>query len=323
MDNISDSRCPACGCISQKEIIKAKAWMFHRTSVYDYVLCSKCGSLYRLKLTIDNDELYDSESYSTLNYSLEDRIKSRNRIVNYLIRKRDLFWYENENSMVGSFLSKKFYAGFPFRNVLRHGMKFIDIGSGVGETAYILREMGFDTYAIEPYLSCDIKYKNGLIIKKAFISDLEKIGIYDVVFMNSVVEHLENPKETLKICYRLLKWGGVCCIAIPGYGKMTEMYKADSYVIQAPQHVCLYSEKGIKELISDTGFKIELLERNAIFRWYAKSFMIRNNLASSETEFSRKIKKLSIRQYFSIYKQYRKGKKDSASSDYFRIVLRK
>lgn len=311
--------CPACGIHQYKKIIMSRDWEFNTGNIYQYFLCSNCGSLYRENSGINSKKLYDSSTYGSLNYSLENKYKHRNFLKQKLLNVRDEYWYLNKHRLIGGLLCKIIPAGFPFRGILTKDMKFLDVGAGVGETAYALRNLGFNANAIEPYLPQDMVYKNGLKVEKKFVSDIKSENYYDIVFMNNVVEHLEEPIQTLKDCYKILKMGGYCLISIPGMGKMTEKYLGNSYIIQAPQHVCLYSEKGIEEIAAAAGFKVLNIKRNAVYQWYKKSYMLSNNIKFSEDSVNSV--KLTRGQKREIMMEYKDSFADEG--DWYLITLQK
>lgn len=53
-------------------------------------------------------------------------------------------------------------------------------------------------------------------IEYGFLEDLEFIaGYYDAIVLWNALEHVYNPKETLEICWEMLKGGGLIYIRVP------------------------------------------------------------------------------------------------------------
>lgn len=55
----------------------------------------------------------------------------------------------------------------------------------------------------------NVNFKYGLF------ENIKEIEIYDYIFCSYVLEHVIDPDEILKICYRALKKGGKLCITVP------------------------------------------------------------------------------------------------------------
>src|SRR3990172_8280965 len=93
------------------------------------------------------------------------------------------------------------------------GEKVLDIGFAYGPNTYIKDKIlyGVDIAKAE-------KPANYLEVKRA---DLNKEPLsfennfFDTVIMADVIEHVDNPSQTLRECYRVLKDGGRLIISTP------------------------------------------------------------------------------------------------------------
>lgn len=323
-----ESVCPACDCRESTNILMVEDWEFNSGKKYNYCRCGKCGSLFREIKSINNIEIYDSNSYSTLTRKIsEQKLRSNflGKFREMLIKHRNDYVFFNKSHIVGRILSM-FYPVMhsylhEYCDLFAKGARILDVGSGTGKLAYELKMGGVDVHAIEPYLKENIYYKNGLVVEKKFIDEVT--DKYDIVFMNNVFEHLENPRYILTNIYNILNDYGVCGIVIPGYGNMTKQYQENSYIIQAPQHVCLYTPEGIKELAKDIGFSVIRIERKAKIEWYIKSYMLEKGIQFDESMGKRELfahlnskeKKLIKRQYRSIINRM--------NGDWYHIILKK
>ncbi len=94
----------------------------------------------------------------------------------------------------------------------------IDIGSGYGEFLTAANKRGWEVFGIEPSKKFVdyAKDKYGLDIQN---SDIEKTNFpddyFDVVTLNMVLEHIDNPHSLISKIYRILKKGGVLFIEVP------------------------------------------------------------------------------------------------------------
>lgn len=82
----------------------------------------------------------------------------------------------------------------------------------------------------------------------------------DLVIMNSVLEHLENPLEILKEVYRILDKNGVAVINVPNWlGKYALEYSAFKLKLspadEMNDHKMYYGKRDLWPLIVKSGFK--------------------------------------------------------------------
>lgn len=108
---------------------------------------------------------------------------------------------------------------------------------------------GYDIYKSTD----DMKWINvdcELIIGANFIFDLNKIPYpfegnqVDIIVMNDVLEHLDNPIEVIRECYRLLKDGGKLKIRL--------LYWNHIYNYSDPQHKHVFAPRYFEFFTKDT-----------------------------------------------------------------------
>jgi len=89
------------------------------------------------------------------------------------------------------------------------------------------------------------------VTKKPF-----KKKYFDTVIMLEVLEHLEDDSSALKWIYSILKKGGKLILAVPN-DDILHLINPVKYT----QHYRHYSDKQIKKVIEETGFKVTHLNR--------------------------------------------------------------
>ena len=136
--------------------------------------------------------------------------------------------------------------------------KILDVGCAYG---FMLKKIprSFQRFGI------DI---SGYAIKEArkrvpdarfIVSDIEqssplKKKYFDVILMNDVLEHLENPEAALRNVKRLLKGGGYLYITTPNLNKFRR--KLFRYADKKEHHISMFSHPGLSCLLSSIGFEI-------------------------------------------------------------------
>ena len=317
--------CPGCGQGGVIREYNVRNWEFDRMErIYEYAICEGCGSLYRRIKSLNNEELYDSKEYGSLNSEVNEEDKSlKRRLRDAAAYLRDEYVFMDKKNPIGIILNRLFpYTGYMhiYSKQLKRGATILDVGCGVGELAHKLKSHGVNVSGLDPYLNHTIYYKNGLIVEKKSTSEIDKQ--YDIVFLHSVFEHLEDPEQVLCELKNAIAPAGCLGLVFPGYGKMTKIYKEHSYVIQAPQHVCLYTENAIKSLAERTGYKIERIMRESVYEWYIKSHLLKCGIDFTENMNKKtllaKLDKLEIRRLRMIWNKERKN-----SGDLYHVIMRK
>lgn len=97
-------------------------------------------------------------------------------------------------------------------------MRVLDVGSGGGEFAYLLKSLGHDVHGVEPnrgYAGYSIA-QYGLNVSVGFIDDVELApASYDLITIWHVLEHTEHPGAVLERLQRALKPEGVLVVEVP------------------------------------------------------------------------------------------------------------
>lgn len=105
-----------------------------------------------------------------------------------------------------------------FRDVLDPAGYVLDVGAGSGEFAYLMTEMGKTVTGIEPnagyaaYCREDL----GLDVQTAHLApDLFQLGQFDLIRLNHVLEHLNDPVKYLSMIATWLAPGGRLYVEVP------------------------------------------------------------------------------------------------------------
>jgi 2-polyprenyl-3-methyl-5-hydroxy-6-metoxy-1,4-benzoquinol methylase len=97
--------------------------------------------------------------------------------------------------------------------------RLLDIGAGKGEFLKAAAQYGFEATGIEPSARFSEYGKNqlGVNIFQGFLGSVEAITghRYDVVVMNHVLEHVEQPVDLLNQIHSYLDNGGILFIEVP------------------------------------------------------------------------------------------------------------
>ncbi|MCX6819338.1 MAG: class I SAM-dependent methyltransferase [Candidatus Aenigmarchaeota archaeon] len=144
--------------------------------------------------------------------------------------------------------------------------KLLDIGCGNGFLANELKKIGYDTYGID--LSSqqvkrakkrDVKAKQGSADEKFKFKD----NFFDCVVVSEVIEHLFEPENCLRECYRVLKKGGILIVGIPNtsslQARLAMFFLGESQFVTYPYvthpHIRMFSKASLIKLLKKHNFK--------------------------------------------------------------------
>ena len=139
---------------------------------------------------------------------------------------------------------------------LKSNYKILDVGSGTGKTLMRLRRKGFKhLQGIDPYIDASIEYKNGVIISRCAIENVD--GQYDYITLNHSLEHMPEQTSTFEHLYRLLKKDSYVLIRIPTVSSYAWRHYRENWVqLDAPRHFFLHSVKSLERLSRSIGFDL-------------------------------------------------------------------
>lgn len=139
--------------------------------------------------------------------------------------------------------------------------KFLDIGCSVGSMIETANSRGWNASGIEPNpASAEICRNKNLTVYEDFLNEsfaAESANSYDAVYLGDVIEHLENPLDTVELALKLLKSNGILMIVTPDFDSFT----ARLFQIKPLEHIIYFNSKSIKYFLENFNVKIELLQK--------------------------------------------------------------
>lgn len=205
------------------------------------VKCKKCNLIYQnpLPSTKDIVDMYDKDYFNG---------KGFDEGVNYYEGlKHKKSWDYISNSRMKNI--EKF----------SNKGKILDIGCGMGDFLDIAKKRGWNTNGLE--LS---KYSSNIAKKRfrlnVFCGTIDEAKYdskeFDVITMIEVIEHLENPKNTLKECNRILKDSGILVIQTGDINSLYAKIKGEKWPYILLGHLHYFSKKTLVKMLNETGFEV-------------------------------------------------------------------
>lgn len=210
----SSNNCPVCKSDSKKTAGKpminqtAKKFIRHDYSV---VQCLDCSAYYIdpfIDFTLEEwKQLYSSEYFE---YSSEWLVKQREKDLNYRFAVIDNF-------------------------VKKGDVNFLDIGCGEGNALLKAHKRGWNLNAVD---IADLRNNEAKNNKAINFIESELLGAklaensYDVIYLDSVLEHVLNPLEYLNEIKRILAPGGIVYIGVPNEDALMNEVRKFAFILK-------------------------------------------------------------------------------------------
>lgn len=274
--------CTICGNRGNNRVYQVKERMLNRGEQFNYLLCSRCGTLQLIDSVDDMGQYYKNNYYAYKKKANESNIK--------ILKKRFKSWvylnFVSQEKADNSFLGSELQWLYPLKGLrLKKNSKILDIGCGSGAWLEQLNELGYNRlYGIDKFAP-DFASKKFHFIQ-GDIFNAENIGGYDLITLHHSFEHMENPLDILGKIRNLLAVDGRVIIRIPVMGRVAwKQYGTDWYQIDAPRHLYIYSEKAIKHMCEKAGLEVfEVVYDSTGAQFYLSEGYMRTDKSCSELE---------------------------------------
>lgn len=243
--------CDICGYKDFKFLFEQRDKNFNFPEKFKLYRCKNCDTIV-INPRLSQKELqkhYPNEYYAFSKIKTkEESMKVRLRILLY-----DLYYYPSRILYQSSFLRFLF---FPFKFLIRGtqiipGQKLLDIGCGSGQFLYEMEECGLDVYGIEPGKI----NKSKLNIKPDLIKAKYNKETFDLVTMNHVLQHVENPEEMIKEIYRVLKQYGLFIVSASNTRSLAYfLFRKNWFQLDLPRHLFNLSDVMLIRFLKENGF---------------------------------------------------------------------
>ena len=87
---------------------------------------------------------------------------------------------------------------------------------------------------------------------------MARVGEVDVITLFDVIEHLPQPRETLALCSRHLKPGGVIVLTTGDFAALTARWAGAKWrLMTPPQHLWFFTRESLRRMALSLGLSIE------------------------------------------------------------------
>ena len=184
--------------------------------------------------------------------------------------------------------------------------KILDIGSGTGYFAAIMRKAGWQVKGVE----INEKARNFSASNFGLEVDLpDRITSYDTnsfdcITLWHVLEHFHDPFKYISEIYRLLKPGAVCVVALPNSSSYDSTYYKQFWAAwDVPRHLWHFQPSTFRIFSEKSGFILENLETLLLDVFYIS--LLSERYKGSSMAFFKAISKAVIFSFRSLFNKER------------------
>lgn len=150
--------------------------------------------------------------------------------------------------------------------------RLLDVGCGNGIFLEEAAGAGYEGHGIDVSdAAVSMCAERGLSAEKRRVEDEELRGLWDVVTMWDVIEHVMEPLHFVEYVKRLVRPGGIIFLKTPTVGSRTlgmlrVMKPLARSTLQLPEHVNIFSERSMSLALEHSGLQVVCLERRGSMR---------------------------------------------------------
>ena len=251
-DHLSSDQCPVCGGASWNPDVQADR-ILGLVEPYRVEVCSGCG-LGRLFPQLSLEDLKSVYDGSYFNSSCSV--------------SADVVWQPPEldyaTQVVPERLAKFSKTLQDLCQLAPKASTLLDVGAATGDMVKLARDSGLvaDGLEFSEFASRQAFERYGIELMNVPLSQLQQSSVYDIIHLNHVFEHFNEPRFELEQLHRLLKPGGLLYIEVPLQFHLLERIRfwlnpTDQTIsVHSLHHPFFYTTSTLHQLLNDTGFKV-------------------------------------------------------------------
>lgn len=138
------------------------------------------------------------------------------------------------------------------------GGRLLDVGCGQGQLLQCARKF-FDCTGLEPSpLAAEVARGHGFPVVESTFEEAElPAEHFDVVFLDSVIEHVRSPRQVLEKVHAILRSEGVVVLRTPKFGGPAYLWHRGGWNgFRHGYHTFLFSGKTLGQYLRQTGFQV-------------------------------------------------------------------
>jgi 2-polyprenyl-3-methyl-5-hydroxy-6-metoxy-1,4-benzoquinol methylase len=185
------------------------------------------------------------------------------------------------------------FSGDQFRHVpIKKGGHYLDVGCANGDMVALIGALGMHALGVDlsPH-AASIAVERGLNVRCCTLVEANFPSInFDAISMFHVLEHIQDPVEILRECFRILKPGGTQVIGVPNSDSQMFKLLGDAWhALDVPRHLQHFNPVSLRTAVERAGFKVTRLTTEALdwaveselTYWLRRRFLVPQRLTKS------------------------------------------
>jgi SAM-dependent methyltransferase len=229
---------------------------------WGFLCCPKCGLVWLNPQPIPEDieKLYEGYFYTGTS---PNRWSLKLTLLPRVVKRGILgvaFGYENQMTkrrewLIGRLLSwstalREAVGGQVMWLEARRRGRILDVGCGTGQFLAQMRDLGWEVMGVEPNPEAAriAEEQYGVkVCQVAFDKAPLPENYFDAITMNHVIEHVSDPVDVLRKCFRLLRPGGIMVVVTPHIESIGhKLLKKFWLCLDPPRHFYLFSLRTLR-----------------------------------------------------------------------------
>lgn len=141
--------------------------------------------------------------------------------------------------------------------------RILDVGAGHGFFLEVAKKRGWEVSGTELIEDCIERCESkGINMFQGKLEDIDFNGLtFDIIVSIEVIEHLSNPIPFVTKVHELLEPEGLLYVTTPNFNSVLRYTLKEKYdVIEYPNHLCYFTPKSLKSLMTNQGFEAEMIK---------------------------------------------------------------
>jgi SAM-dependent methyltransferase len=149
------------------------------------------------------------------------------------------------------------YAQFAVSRVAPRG-RILEVGCGVGNILFALKEQGADVEGIEPHSGlAEAARKRGLTVHDVHFENWNHTSApFDQILFSYTLEQIEDPVNALRLAKKYLAPGGKVIILCPNLNAISRyLFRGNWFMWHLPYHKYFFTPQTMKKVLTEVGFR--------------------------------------------------------------------
>jgi len=171
----------------------------------------------------------------------------------------------SDNYLSDPITEKRLEQLFAYLGSMVTGRRLLDVGCGWGEGVAAAGRAGWDAFGVDlSQVAVDSCVGRGLDCRHRDFFDISPLeGLYDVIIMSELIEHVPFPKEWFSHARSLLTPEGVLYLTTPNFNSLGRRVLSQNWAGIGSGHIAYFTAEVLRSLTREAGLlDLKLTTRN-------------------------------------------------------------